>query len=132
MIKVFGRQLNKKSPKKRISVRVPQAMLEDVKKVMANEGVNQRFRSRWIADTIIRLVTMPNYLQIISEEWIDPGKNKVIQVSLEADAIEALYTITKELKEDSEQQKKDLHSTIVRTSIIQAILANEIKEGRKE
>ena len=91
MKKVLGNNtvaLNQK--KKRLCVRIPDSMLLDIKHTLANNSVSIKSRSKWISEAIFELLISNNYIDYVSEEWIEPGKNSILEVTLDKKAENAL------------------------------------------
>src|SRR5665648_1140618 len=90
MIKVFGKTTTTPVAKKRISVRVPTGMLSDIDNVLKQRNMTYRKRSEWISSALVDMLNKPNFIQYIQEEWLSPGNNEMIQITLEETAEKAL------------------------------------------
>lgn len=124
MIKVFGKKIKLSHQKKRICVRMPSGMVDDVYNAMRKAHLSSRYRSRWISNAIIALQKKPEYISSVQEEWIVPGNNQIVQISLDSEAENALISMAEQIK-NLNKEHPEIHSSIVRTSIIHALLHNE-------
>lgn len=68
--------------KVRTSLCLPETMLNRIHQVMDADGVTRKKRSQWIEYTIEKLVLLPEYEKLVLEEFIEPGGNKTIPISL--------------------------------------------------
>jgi metal-responsive CopG/Arc/MetJ family transcriptional regulator len=124
MAKVFG--LTKaQTNKRRISIRMPKGMLEDIDFVLQKTNQSLRNRSKWISIAIINMSTTSNFDYMVSEEWLSPGNNESVQVTLTPEAELALSKM-QEILINKENINSELISSIVRASIIQHIIKEEI------
>ena len=106
-------------------------MLQDIEGVLRNQGITYRKRSVWISDALLAMKQQPNFIQYIQEEWLNPGNNATIQISLES-AAELALTQMLEVSAAELDKHNELVSSIVRASIIQAILKQESKTTEKQ
>lgn len=124
MVKVF-KSPQKISSKKRISLRLPVQMLNELNNCMEAVGKNKKERSHYISQAIIELEATGHFEGLVAENWLERGDNCSIQISLNQEAELALNTIEKVCNKKQES-KTDLISAIVRTAIIQKILSEDI------
>lgn len=122
MKKVLGKKI-KIIKKKRLSVRMPKSMIIDIEHRIKTEYKSVKFRSKWISAAIDELSQDENYSDLIAEEWIEPGKNEIIQITLDPQAEERLNYMDKKLNEII--HNKDISSSIVRTAILQKLIKGE-------
>lgn len=107
--------------KKRVSVRMPHGMLDDIRSTLLSQGVSLRLQSQWVSEAIVRLHAMPGYWDAIAEEWLSPGANIVKQITLNENAMNALKAIGDQLKQQR-PETNDANSKIIRTAIYQALI----------
>ena len=118
MKKVLGKKPAVKKTK-RMSVRIPVSMLNDINENILKASLPIKHRSRWISEAISNLHKEPNCFDFISEERIDPGNNVLIQVSLEQNAEKSLIEMSTKA---NVLLNKDPYSSIIRTAIIHKIM----------
>ncbi|MFT6908958.1 MAG: hypothetical protein ACJAS1_005665 [Oleiphilaceae bacterium] len=105
---------------RRLSVRVPKQMLLRIDEQVKAEGYNKKERSRWIENVIIELVAMPNFSDLVVEEFITSGTTTPMPLALSGSTI-ALLDQAKETVLLCTQSKTD-RSALIRTAIIQHLL----------
>lgn len=111
----------KTAKRRRISVRVPKKMIDDLNIAMQTIGLATRMRSSWISNSVIDLKKYSYYTDCVLEEWIESGNNTSIQISLNEQASIALDDMLKEIK-NIEDNKSDMQSAIIRTAILQKLM----------
>ncbi|NOY51174.1 MAG: hypothetical protein GXO88_11530 [Chlorobi bacterium] len=107
--------------KKRVSVRMPQGMLDDIRSTLLRQGLSSRLQSQWVSEAMVRLHGIPGYWNAIAEEWLDPGANIVKQITLNEKAVNALNAMSDQLKQQY-PAANDVNSKIIRTAIHQALI----------
>jgi len=120
MRKVLAAPKKDENIKKRLNVRVPINMVPEIEKKMKKVGLNTKQRSSWISEAIVSLEKQESYTVYISEEWIIPGQNVLLQVSLDIEAQKALENMIATAKK--ELFSEDLQSSIIRTAILQKLI----------
>ena len=128
MTKVFGLNNSVLKNKKRISVRMPKEMLNEIDTTLSALKISTRLRSRWISEAIVNFYKNNDYIEAVQEEWIDPGQNKVIQIFLEKEAEDIVELIVSKLKNTEEAHAEP--SSIIRASVIHELLRNEFKQNK--
>jgi len=121
MAKLFVPPKDTQLLKKRVSVRMPHGMLDDIRSTLLRQGVSLRLQSQWVSEAIVRLYAMPGYWDAIAEEWLDPGANTVKQITLNENAMNALKAIGDQLKQQR-PETDGANSKIIRTAIHQALI----------
>lgn len=112
---------DKAAKKRRISVRIPKKMIDDLNTAMKKIGLSTRMRSSWISDSVIALKKHPYYTDCVLEEWIESGNNTSIQISLSEQASAVLDNMLQEIK-NIEDNKSDMQSAIIRTAVLQNLI----------
>lgn len=125
MTKIFSATPLNKKVKKRISLRIPCQMKDEIIKEMKTQDIPEKRRSKWISEAIVELSKKAHFTADVLEEWIESGQNTPTQITLEADAEEALQGMLIMLKE-AQVTKPDMQSAIIRTAIIQRFISNEM------
>ncbi len=121
MVKLFMPPKDTPRLKKRVSVRMPQGMLDDIRSTLLRQGISSRLQSQWVSEAIVRLHGIPGYWNAIAEEWLDPGNNTVKQITLNEKAVNALKSMGDQLKQQC-PETDDASSKIIRTAIHQALI----------
>ena len=87
---------------------------------MDAEGISRKRRSQWIEATVERLFALPGAEELVLEEFLDPGGNDTIPVSLP----KSLKTqIDKTVAKLSQEIEKPVESSaLLRTAISQYLL----------
>lgn len=106
---------------RRISIRIPVKMLEEVNELLINEGKTGHQKGKWISHAITSLYHDEDYLELIKEEWLDRKNNVPLQVTLTKEAEDVLLKIINALKKDC-PARKDLLSATVRVAITAALI----------
>lgn len=106
--------------KARTSLRLPESMLNAIHLTMDAEGIGRKRRSQWIETTVERLFALPGAEELVLEEFLDPGGNDTIPVSLS----KSLKTqIDKTVAKLSQEIEKPVESSaLLRTAISQYLL----------
>ena len=106
--------------KARTSLRLPESMLHAIHQTMDAEGISRKRRSQWIEATVERLFALPGAEELVLEEFLDPGGNDTIPVSLP----KSLKTqIDKTVAKLSQEIEKPVESSaLLRTAISQYLL----------
>jgi hypothetical protein len=120
MKKVFSAPKKEERVKRRLNVRVPEKMVQEIEAKMKEDGFNSKQRSEWISRAILDLEKIESFSTFISEEWIVPGKNILLQVSIDSEANYALEKIV--LISKKELNSDDLQSSVIRTAILQKLI----------
>ena len=111
----------------RLTVRLPIDMIDEVKRDMEKHEYGRRQQSRWISEAIDRLLTMDYFPELVAEDYIADGRNKPVRISVpgttSAGIDRAVPRVRRELKTE------EVISKLVRTAIIQRLIATEISEG---
>jgi metal-responsive CopG/Arc/MetJ family transcriptional regulator len=105
---------------KRLSVRVPKQMALRIDEQVRAEGYNKKERSQWIENVIVELIAMPNYSDLVVEEFITAGTTTPLPLSLSGSTI-TLLEQAKETVLRTTESKTD-NSALIRTAIIQHLL----------
>ncbi len=121
MAKLFLPPKDPPSLKKRVSVRMPHGMLDDIRSTLLRQGLSSRLQSQWVSEAVVRLHGIPGYWNAIAEEWLDPGANAVKQITLNEKAVNALKAMSDQLKQQC-PAANDVNSKIIRTAIHQALI----------
>jgi len=106
--------------KSRTTLCLPEAMLGSIHAVMDAEGVSRKRRSQWIETTVERLFGVTGYEELILEEFIDPGRNKTIPVSLSAPLRARIDKTVQNLTREADRPVES--SALLRTAISQYLL----------
>ena len=105
-----------------VSIRVPEKMLREIGKLLEKGGYNRKQRSLWVREALMALLARPDYASLVAEEFITPGTTQQIPLSFSS---EQLASIQKAIKiVDSEEGVETDRSAILRTAIIQRMLAD--------
>lgn len=118
MRKILGTNTARNKEKKKINVRMPIKMIDEINQVIG------RNKSSWICSALNSLSDDEYYRELILEEWIEAGQNKSVQFSLTNEAYEAL---TKMASSISDEIKEPI-SPIIRCAATQALIRNK-KQG---
>lgn len=109
--------------KVRTSVRVPTGMINRITGDMQKSGFNKKQQSKWINIALLELLDMPNYTDLIAEEFISAGTTISLNISIpsetEKKVQEAITAVS-----SSEKMAKD-KSAVIRVAIIQKLLRSE-------
>jgi metal-responsive CopG/Arc/MetJ family transcriptional regulator len=104
-----------------VSIRVPEKMLTVISQLLEQGGYNRKQRSLWVREALNNLLARPDYTNLVAEEFITPGTTQQIPLSFTphqlANIQEAIDIV------DNEEGVKTDRSAILRTAIIQRILA---------
>jgi hypothetical protein len=106
--------------KARTTLCLPENMLAAIHRAMDSEGVSRKRRSQWITVTVERLFGLAGYEELILEEFIDPGGNKTIPVSLPKPLKEQIDLLVLRLARDTGKPVES--SALLRTAISQYLL----------
>ena len=112
--------------KARTTLCLPETMLVKIHQIMDEEGVSRKRRSKWIENSIQRLFELDGYEELVLEEFIDPGHNKTISVSLSAPIKIEIDRVVNKLGRTTERPVES--SALLRTAISQYLLRT--KAGR--
>lgn len=113
-------------PTKRIAVRIPVKMFSKIESNLLSSGYNKKQRLFWFEDILKELFERENYHNLISEEFIEAGTTKIINLSITEETFKLVDNTVKEV-EEKEQIKTD-RSSIIRTAILQRLLKDTIKK----
>jgi hypothetical protein len=106
--------------KKRMSVRVPLAMIARIEENLLASGYNKKQRYFWFEDILNELFTGPDYHNLIAEEFITAGTTKVVTLSISTETYKRVESTVTEVL-DIEKYNTD-KSSVIRTAIIQRLL----------
>lgn len=130
MVKALNPPIRRKSklPKivvggmaRRVSIRIPAKMLEELNDLLAREGKTGHYKGKWISDAILALFQEEDYIELINEEWLDRKNNVPLQVTLTKEAEDVLAKIQEALKKES-PGRKDLISATIRVAMTAALI----------
>ena len=106
--------------KTRTTLCLPENMLGSIHRAMDTEGVSRKRRSQWIAVTVERLFGLAGHEELILEEFIDPGGNKTIPVSLPKPLRDQMDRTVHQLARKTDKPVES--SALLRTAISQYLL----------
>ena len=111
--------------KNRTTLCLPESMLGSIHATMDAEGVSRKRRSQWIETAIQRLFELSGYEELILEEFIDPGRNKTIPVSLSVPVKGQIDDIVVRLSQTAEKPVES--SALLRTAISQYLVRHRAR-----
>jgi hypothetical protein len=114
--------------KNRITLCLPEAMLDSIHTAMGAEGVSRKRRSRWIEKSVQQLFEMTGYDELILEEFIEHGHNKMIPVSLSVPVKDQVDKIVGKLSQEAEKPVD--RSSLLRTAISQYLVRKVLSKGK--
>ena len=106
--------------KARTSLRLPQTMLQAVHRTMDAEGMSRKRRSQWIEAATEKLFSLPSAEELVLEEFLDPGGNDTIPVSLSRALKQRIARTVDDLSRQSGTPVES--SALLRTAISQYLL----------
>ena len=107
----------------KISCRLPAAMYKDIQHAVIHIGKTTRDISVFFCESIKYLYTLTNYLDVIEEEWMQRGGDKITKViSLDRPSKDIIDKINAEIKENTESVKGENTSKIVRSAVNQYLI----------
>jgi hypothetical protein len=106
--------------KKRMSVRVPLAMITRIEENLLASGYNKKQRYFWFEDILNELFNSTDYHNLIAEEFITAGTTKVVTLSISTETYRRVESTVAEVL-DIEKYNTD-KSSVIRTAIIQRLL----------
>lgn len=106
--------------KARTTLCLPESMLDSIHRIMDAEGVSRKRRSQWIEGAVERLYSLPGAEELVLEEFMDPGGNKTIPVSLSKPIRDRIDRTVVDLARDVEKPVES--SALLRTAISQYLL----------
>ncbi|MDC8832991.1 hypothetical protein [Alteromonas gilva] len=112
----------KTQTKVRSTVRVPSGMLRKISDDMQKRGYNKKQQSKWIEDALSELLELPQYTDLIAEEFISAGTTTSINVTLTSEIDMQIQKTISEVMQN-EQVEKD-KSAVIRVAIIQKLLSS--------
>ncbi len=115
MKKVLGKKGARNIEKRKVNVRIPIEMLNDIDDSISSK----KKRSDWICSAIIALREKENFSELVLEEWIEAGNNKLVQFRLTKQADDALLNIQNNIKDNAH----DPLSAIIRCAAIQKLIS---------
>ena len=122
--KVTPKKLIKPPPqiteRNRTTFCIPIAMLDSMYAAMDIEGVSRKRRSKWIEQAVNHLFEIPGYGELILEEFIDSGRNKMIPVSLSLHVKNQIDNLLVKLNQQAEKPVEI--SALLRTAISQYLV----------
>jgi len=107
-------------PKKRMSIRIPITMIGKIEENLLASGYNKKQRFFWFEDILSELFSLPDYHNLIAEEFITAGTTKVITINISSENSRKLESTVSEVL--SIEQFNTDKSSIIRTAIIQRLL----------
>lgn len=115
---------------RRSTVRIPIAMLPRIAVDMEKSGFNKKQQSKWLNQALNELFAIPDYTDLIAEEFITAGTTKSVSITLPVDTEQ---NVTDAIKAVSKIEKieKD-KSAVIRVAIIQRLLRTEGKALRMD
>ncbi len=116
------RPVNRAPSSKRTSVCLPEAMRAEIETTMTKQGVSTKRRSQWIERAITDLHEQPSFGELVLEEFIEPGRNVTIPVTLSI-TVKQLVDDTAEVLTESTGRAVE-RSSVIRTAISQALIRN--------
>ncbi len=120
-MKVFGA----KSPSKhRTSLRLPESILEKLKKSMDANKYSTRNRSLWICEALQGLVLLDNYTELVAEVFMDKGANEVIPLTLDGKTYSLLKLAAENYTQVFNTEMVD-QSVVLRAAITQRLITEE-------
>ena len=105
----------------RTSLRVQETMLPVIAQSMHDNGYGVRQRSKWICESLEKLVSSEDYWHLISEAFMDQGASSQIPVTLDHDTNKRLDEATKTYKKEYGVSEID-QSAILRAAITYRLL----------
>tara|TARA_R110000868_G_scaffold395419_1_gene667073 strand:- start:905 stop:1291 length:387 start_codon:yes stop_codon:yes gene_type:complete len=115
---------------RRSTVRLPTAMIPRIALDMEKSGFNKKQQSKWLNQALNELFNIPDYTDLIAEEFISAGTTKPITISLPIVTEKKIIDATKAVL-DIEKIEKD-KSAVIRVAIIQRLLKTEGKALRMD
>lgn len=106
--------------KTRTTLCLPESMLESIHRTMDTEGTSRKRRSQWIEGAVERLYSLPGAEELVLEEFMDPGGNKTIPVSLSKPVRDRIDRTVAELSRGADKPVES--SALLRTAISQYLL----------
>lgn len=110
----------------RRTVRVPVRMIDDLRANMAANKYPQRQQSRWIEEAILALVDTEFFPELVAEDFVAPGANKPLRISLNGVTDDRLETAIKRCEEEA--QIVDVQSKLIRTAIRNRLLTGLVND----
>jgi hypothetical protein len=98
-------------------------MRNDIHGAMKREGYTARQRSKWIGEAIGQLCRVDYFPELIAEDYIGPGRNTPIRITVEGDIVKEMLVAIERAK--NEESLTEVQSKLVRTAIHQRL----IREG---
>ncbi|MEJ2754803.1 MAG: hypothetical protein P8104_02960 [Gammaproteobacteria bacterium] len=117
-----------KSKKIRTTICLPISMLNQIHKSIEEEGNSRKRRSQWIEMTILRLLDQSHYEGLIMEEFLEPGLNTTIPLSLSETTKSKIDQTLDQIKKKTHQQFEI--SAFIRTAISQYLIQRASLGGK--
>lgn len=111
----------------RRTVRVPVRMIEDLRTHMQSNHYPTRKQSRWIEEAIIQLLDAEFFPELVAEDFVAPGTNRPIRVSLNGRTEDRLVAGIKRV--ETEENVSDVQSKLIRTAIRHRLLNDNPATG---
>ena len=105
---------------KRIAIRIPIRMIPQIENNLIVSGYNKKQRLCWFEDVLKELFEKDNFHNLISEEFIEPGTTKVVNLSITTETFKLIDEVVQQVKH-KESLKTD-RSSVIRTAILQRLL----------
>ena len=106
--------------KSRTTLCIPKGMLTAAHTAMQNSGFSLKRRSQWIEEAVEQFLSMPGFIDLVMEEFIEPGGNTTIPVTLRSSLTSRIDTEIESIRATGNFTIE--RSGVLRTAISQAIL----------
>lgn len=87
---------------------------------MQSSGFSLKRRSQWIEEAVEQFLSMPGFMDLVMEEFIEPGGNTTIPVTLHSSLTSRIDTEIESIRATGNFTIE--RSGVLRTAISQAIL----------
>jgi hypothetical protein len=94
-------------------------MIEKIRLVMTNTGISSKQRSAWIESCIVSFLELENKDELVTEEFMSPGKNISVPITLSTSTINAIDVCIEEV--EKLQGEITDRSAVIRTAITQRL-----------
>lgn len=110
-----------KQKKVRVSYLLPNAVLDDVKESMLNQGYDLKGKSKWISEAVNSLLSINNYCDLVKINDQMDGLGKLDFISIDTDLKSKLANAVIEIRK-LYPSIEGVQSKILRTAILQRLL----------
>lgn len=117
--RAFGGPLREET-KSRTTLCIPSGMLTAAHEAMKQSKFSLKRRSQWIEEAVELFLTLPDFEDMVLEEFIEPGGNTTIPVTIRSRLAEKIDNAIQLLHQQGELNVE--RSGVLRTAISQAIL----------